>query len=146
MQPMSFPNYPRGKGPKEHLNGDSVKRTRGRPKGTGLKADKTMYAIRVTEATRLDLDHWKSEFHVKTYDEAIREFIKSKIKTRKKVEAQEEQILDLQEESRALKQAIDSHLRIQKRHAEIIAGLEDRLNNTSKPKQGPPIILEVANR
>ena len=41
MLPMSFPNYPRGKGPKEHLNGDSVKRTRGRPKGTGLKADKT---------------------------------------------------------------------------------------------------------
>ena len=45
------------------------------------------------------------------------------------------EILDLQEESRALKQAIDSHLRIQKRHAEIIAGLEERLN--TKAKQGP---------
>ena len=85
MLPMSFPNYPRGKGPKEHLNGDSVKRTRGRPKGTGLKPDKTMYAIRVTEATRIDLDHWKSEFHVKTYDEAIREFIKSRLKPEKKL-------------------------------------------------------------
>ena len=57
-----------------------------------------MYAIRVTEATRIDLDHWKSEFHVKTYDEAIRAFIKSKIKSRKKVEAQDLEILDFQEE------------------------------------------------
>jgi hypothetical protein len=130
--------YPRGKGPKEHLNGDSVKRTRGRPKGTG-KAEKTEYAIRVTEATRIDLDQWKREFHVKTYDEAIREFIKSKISNQKKVEAQDLVILDLQQESDALKQAIESHLRIQKRHAEIIAGLEDTLN----AKQGQPIVLEA---
>jgi hypothetical protein len=135
---MSFVNYPRGKGPKEHLNGDSIKRSRGRPKGTG-KDEKTEYAIRVTERTRIDLDQWKREFHVKTYDEAIREFIKSKTATQKKAEAQDLVILDLQQESDALKQAIESHLRIQKRHAEIIAGLEDRLN----AKQGQPIVLEA---
>ena len=142
---MSF-SYPKGKGPKENLNGDSHKRTRGRPKGSGLKPDKTLYSIRVTEATRIDLDQWKREFHARTYDQAIREFIKSKIKTRKKVEAQELEILDLQQQAEALKEAIQSHLRIQKRHAEIIAGLEDRLNTTTKPRQGPPIILEVSNR
>jgi hypothetical protein len=133
-------SYPRGKGPKEHLNGDSVKRTRGRPKGSGLKADKTRYAIRVTEATRIDLDQWKREFHVGTYDEAIREFIKSNTERQKKVEGQDLEILNLQEESNALKQAIESHLRIQKRHAEIIAELEDRLNARE------PIILEMVTK
>jgi hypothetical protein len=138
---MSY-SYPRGKGPKEHLNGDSVKHTRGRPKGSGLKTDKTMYAIRVTEATRIDLDQWKREFHAKTYDDAIRAFIKSKIKIRKKVEAQDLEILDLKEKGRSLEEAIHSHLRIQRRHAEIISGLEDRLNT----KQGPPIVLQVSKR
>ena len=35
-------SYPSGKGPKERLNGDSIKRRRGRPIGSGVSQDKTI--------------------------------------------------------------------------------------------------------
>ena len=79
-------NYPRGKGPKPYLNGGSIKRTRGRPKGSGVNPEKTITAIRVTERVKLMLDGWKKDFRVSTYDEAIKAYCKETIKLRKKVD------------------------------------------------------------
>jgi hypothetical protein len=80
-------SYPTGKGPKEHLNGDSIKRRRGRPVGSGLSQDKTVAAIRVTETVKMMLDEWKERFNADTYDEAIRSFSQESITARKKVDA-----------------------------------------------------------
>lgn len=88
-------NYPRGKGPKKHLNGNSVKKKRGRPKGAGVSPEVTVCAIRITAYVRDMLDIWKQEFHAKTYDDAIRAFSKSKAKATKKADALE---LELREQ------------------------------------------------
>jgi hypothetical protein len=79
-------NYPRGKGPKEHLNGDSIKRQRGRPRGSGVDPNKTVASIRVRADTYALVDSWRKDFHVNTFDDAIRAFVQDKIKIRKKLD------------------------------------------------------------
>jgi hypothetical protein len=83
---MSF-SYPRGKGPKEHLNGDSIKRTRGRPKGSGMNPDRTVASIRIRAATKVMLDGIKLEYNCKTYDDAIIQYLHQRINLRKKADA-----------------------------------------------------------
>lgn len=56
--------------PNPRLNGDSIKKRRGRPKKNPEMV--TVKPIRLSQEMIENFDLWKSEYGVKTYDEAIR--------------------------------------------------------------------------
>jgi hypothetical protein len=85
-------NYPRGKKEKPALNGDSIKRARGRPIGSGLSREPTIKAIRITELVDVMLTDWMKEYHAETYDAAIRAYVRDHGRLRKKVEALEQEL------------------------------------------------------
>jgi hypothetical protein len=104
-------SYPRGKGPKPHLNGDSIKKKRGRPAGTGKDPEeRVMYHILVSERVKDMLETWKRRYRAVTYDQAIKSFSLDKIEFQKKVEAHNQ---DLKERELVWEERIESHLRIQ---------------------------------
>ena len=88
---MSFFPIKRGWKPNENLNGDSIKKKRGRPKGSGLNPDKTVKAIRVTPDVEAMFEQWKREYGARTYDEALRMHLREKAnniaKRQKKLDA-----------------------------------------------------------
>jgi hypothetical protein len=67
---MSLLPIKRGWKPKPRLNGDSIKKTRGRPKKKPEML--TVKPIRLSQEMIENFDLWKSDYGVKTYDEAIR--------------------------------------------------------------------------
>ena len=70
LNPMSLLPIKRGWKPKPHLNGDSIKKTRGRPKKNPELL--TVKPIRLSQEMIENFELWKSQYAVKTYDEAIR--------------------------------------------------------------------------
>ena len=67
---MSLLPIKRGWKPKPRLNGDSIKKTRGRPRKNPEML--TVKPIRLSQEMIENFDLWKSDYGVKTYDEAIR--------------------------------------------------------------------------
>jgi hypothetical protein len=70
QDPMSLFPVRRGWKPKPRLNGDSIKKTRGRPKKNPELL--TVKPIRLSQEMIENFELWKSDYGVKTYDEAIR--------------------------------------------------------------------------
>lgn len=68
--PMSLFPIKRGWKPKPRLNGDSIKKTRGRPKKKPELL--TVKPIRLSQDMIENFELWKLDYGVKTYDEAIR--------------------------------------------------------------------------
>lgn len=68
--PMSLLPIKRGWKPKPRLNGDSIKKTRGRPRKKPELL--TVKPIRLSQEMIENFDLWKLDYGVKTYDEAIR--------------------------------------------------------------------------
>ena len=106
-------NYPRGKGPKERLNGDSIKRRRGRPKGSGLDPDRTVASIRIRAATKVMLDGLKLQYNCKTYDDAIIQYLKQRIDLRKKADALQGEIEGLESQLTLKDKAIERLFNVQ---------------------------------
>lgn len=99
---MSLFPIKRGWKPKRG-NGDTVKKRRGRPTNEMKHIDPTVKAIRVSAEIADTLDDWKKRFHVKTYDQAIRKYMKehqrsrtNEFKLQKNVEALESELLEQQ--------------------------------------------------
>ena len=67
QDPMSLLPIKRGWKPKPHLNGDSIKKTRGRPKKNPELL--TVKPIRLSQEMIENFELWKSDYGVKTYDE-----------------------------------------------------------------------------
>ena len=119
----------RGWKPKPKLNGDSIKKSRGRPKKNPEMV--TVKPIRLSQDMIENFDLWKLQYHVKTYDEAIRMRLADRsheiTKLRKKVEAQDMQIMSLQQELAVLNVQEDSLKRIRTRQAHAVSELQDRV-------------------
>ena len=67
---MSLFPIKKGWKPKPRLNGDSIKKRRGRPKKNPEML--TVKPIRLSQEMIENFDLWKLDYGVKTYDEAIR--------------------------------------------------------------------------
>jgi hypothetical protein len=87
--------------PKPHLNGDSIKKRRGRPKKNPEMV--TVKPIRLSQEMIENFDLWKSEYGVKTYDEAIRM-----------------RLSDQSHKTNTLRKKVDALLQEQKEYVEVI--------------------------
>jgi uncharacterized protein (DUF4415 family) len=89
QDPMSLLPIKRGWKPKPRLNGDSIKKTRGRPKKNPDML--TIKPVRLSQDMIENFELWKSQYNVRTYDEAIRMRLADESHTkktlRKKVDA-----------------------------------------------------------
>ena len=130
----------RGWKPKPRLNGDSIKKPRGRPKKNPEM--RTVKPIRLSQDMIENFDQWKLEYGVKTYDEAIRMRLADRshkiIELRKKEEAQDKQILSLRQKIEVLNVQQESLKRIEGRQAQAVSELEDTIKYTEK-------MIEVLN-
>jgi len=116
----------RGWKPKPRLNGDSIKKRRGRPKKNPDMV--TVKPIRLSHQMIEAFDQWKLEYGVKTYDEAIRMRLADRhhevVNLRKKAEAQDVEIKSLQEKILVLNVQQESLKRIESRQSQAVSELE----------------------
>ena len=121
----------RGWKPKPKLNGDSIKKSRGRPKKNPEMV--TVKPIRLSQDMIENFDLWKTQYHVKTYDEAIRMRLADRsheiTKLRKKVEAQDMEISGLRQRLAVLNQWEQSLKRIESRQTETQYQLHQRVKH-----------------
>jgi hypothetical protein len=130
----------RGWKPNPKLNGDSIKKPRGRPKKNPDMV--TVKPVRLSHQMIEAFDQWKLEYGVKTYDEAIRMRLADRhhevLNLRKKAEAQNLEIMSLQEKIAVLNIKQESLKRIESRQLQAVSELEDTIKHTEQ-------IIEVMN-
>jgi hypothetical protein len=138
----------RGWKPNPKLNGDSIKKSRGRPKKDPEMV--TVKPVRLSYQMVEVFEHWKLEYGVKTYDEAIRKRLEDRHhevinlkkegdNLRKKAEAQDVEIRSLQEKILVLNVQQESLKRIESRQLKAVSELEETIKHTEE-------IIEVINR